>query len=107
MAGTGDLRTPIALLALDETADRAAVALAGRSRRDALVALTVARTTGPAGRKGDSTGIHVCRDLACSFHVRGNLVSGAASLRETLPVEASVERLRRNLDEFAARVLAG
>ena len=39
LAGSHDLRTRITLLALTETADRAAEALAGRSGRDALVAL--------------------------------------------------------------------
>ena len=39
LASTEDLRTRIALLALAEMADLAAEALAGRSRRDALVAL--------------------------------------------------------------------
>ena len=39
LAGSDDLRARIALLALAETADRAADALAGRSGRDALVAL--------------------------------------------------------------------
>ena len=39
LANTDDLRSRIALLALEEQADRAAHALAGRSRRDALVAL--------------------------------------------------------------------
>lgn len=39
VASTDDLRTRLALLALEEQADRASVALAGRSRRDALVAL--------------------------------------------------------------------
>lgn len=39
LAGSDDLRTRIALLALAELADRAAAALAGRSGRDALVAL--------------------------------------------------------------------
>lgn len=39
LAGSDDLRARIALLALAETADRAAEALAGRSGRDALVAL--------------------------------------------------------------------
>ncbi len=39
VASTADLRTGVALLALAEMADRAAVALAGRARRDALVAL--------------------------------------------------------------------
>jgi hypothetical protein len=70
------------------------------------VALTVARKAGAAGRKGDSTGIYICRDLACSLYVRGKKVSGAASLRETLPLEATVERLRRNLDQFVDRVLS-
>ena len=37
--GSADLRTRIALLALDELADRGAAALAGRAGRDALVAL--------------------------------------------------------------------
>ena len=39
LAGSDDLRTRIALLALEEMADRAADAMAGRSRRDALAAL--------------------------------------------------------------------
>jgi AcrR family transcriptional regulator len=39
LAGSDDLRARVALLALDELADRAALALAGRSGRDALVAL--------------------------------------------------------------------
>jgi hypothetical protein len=69
------------------------------------VALSVARKTGAAGKKGDSTGIYLCRDLACSLYVRGKRVSGAASLRETLSLEASVERLRRNLDRFVDRVV--
>ena len=70
------------------------------------VALNVARKTGAAGKKGDSTGLWICRDLACSLYVRGRKVSGAASLRETLSVEESVARLRRNLDQFVDRVLA-
>ncbi len=39
VGGTGDLKTRIALLALDDLADRAADAVAGRARRDALAAL--------------------------------------------------------------------
>ncbi len=69
------------------------------------VALSVARKTGAAGRKGDSTGIYLCRDLACSLYVRGRKVPGAARLRETLSVEASVERLLRNLHQFVDRVI--
>ncbi|CAN5157477.1 FBP domain-containing protein [soil metagenome] len=69
------------------------------------VALTVARKTGAAGKKGDSTGLYICRDLACSLYVRGKKVSGAARLRETLTEESSIERLRRNLHQFVDRVL--
>jgi hypothetical protein len=68
------------------------------------VALSVARKTGAAGRKGDSTGLYLCRDLACSLYVRGKKQTGTVRLPETLGVEASVARLRRNLDQFVDRV---
>ena len=38
------------------------------------VALSVARKTGAAGKKGDSTGLYICRDLACSLYIRGKKV---------------------------------
>ncbi len=69
------------------------------------VTLTVARKAGAAGKRGDSTGIYLCRDLACSLYVRGARSSGVPRLRETLPVEQLVARLRTNLDEFVTRVL--
>lgn len=75
------------------------------SHSGSSVVLSVARKTGAAGKKGDSTGIYICRDLACSLYVRGKKVSGAPSLRETLSLEASVDRLHRNLDQFVDRVL--
>ncbi len=71
------------------------------------VSLSVARKTGPAGRKGDSTGIYLCRDLACSLYVRGKKVSGAPRLRETVTVERQAERCRQNVHQFVDRVLAG
>jgi len=70
------------------------------------VALTVATKAGPAGRKGDSTGLHVCRDLACSLYVRGLRTPTAARLRETLSQGAMVARLRRNTEAYVAKVLA-
>jgi len=76
------------------------------SHSGSAVALTVARKSGAAGKKGDSTGVYVCRDLACSLYVRGRKVPRAASLRETLTPEAMIERLRANLDQFVDRVLA-
>lgn len=76
------------------------------SHASSAVALSVARKAGAAGKKGDSAGIYICRDLGCSLYVRGKKVSGAASLRETLTHGASIERLQRNLDQFVDRVLA-
>jgi hypothetical protein len=70
------------------------------------VTLSVARKAGPAGKKGDSTGLYLCRDLACSLYVRGKKQTGTVRLPETLGVEASVARLRRNLDQFVDRVTA-
>ena len=71
------------------------------------VTMSVARKSGAAGKKGDSTGLYVCRDLACSLYIRGKRVSGVPRLRETISVEASVARCRRNLDQFVDRVLIG
>jgi hypothetical protein len=69
------------------------------------VTLTVATKTGAAGKKGDSTGVYICRDLACSLYVRGKKRSGVPRMYETLSVEDQIERLRLNLDEFVGRVL--
>ncbi|KRF12394.1 hypothetical protein ASG90_15595 [Nocardioides sp. Soil797] len=74
---------------------------------DTGVCLTVAAKTGAAGKRGDTTGIYICRDLSCSLYARGKKASGVPKLRETLPVEAMVERTRSNLDDFLRRVLAG
>lgn len=73
---------------------------------DTGVCLTVAAKTGAAGRRGDTTGVYLCRDLACSLYARGKKSSGVPRLRETLPVEAMVERVRTHLDAFVRRVLA-
>ncbi|QIX25277.1 FBP domain-containing protein [Nocardioides sp. JQ2195] len=74
---------------------------------DTGVCLTVAAKTGPAGKRGDTTGIHICRDLGCSLYARGKKASGVPRLRETLPIEAMVERVQVHLDGFVRRVLAG
>ncbi|HEY9564918.1 MAG TPA: FBP domain-containing protein [Nocardioides sp.] len=71
------------------------------------VCLAVAPKTGAAGKKGDSTGLYMCRDLACSLYARGKRVPSAATIRETLTLEARVERVREQLDVFVNRVLAG
>ena len=69
------------------------------------VTMCVARKTGAAGRKLDSTGIYLCRDLACSLYIRGRLHSSAPRLHETISRERSMDRCRRNVHQFVDRVL--
>lgn len=71
---------------------------------DTGVCLTVAAKTGAAGKRGDTVGIYLCRDLACSLYVRGKKTSGVPRLRETLPLEAMVGRINTQIDEFLRRV---
>ena len=67
------------------------------------VSLMTARKAGPSGRQGNSVGVYICSDLACSLHLRGRKDSGLA-LDETLPLAGKVERTRANLAGFLARV---
>lgn len=48
------------------------------------VSLMTARKTGPAGREGNSVGVYICTDLACSLYVRGR--------RSRPPADASRSR---------------
>ena len=67
------------------------------------VALMTARKAGPSGRQGNSVGVYICSDLACSLHLRGRKDSGRA-LDETLSLEEKVARTRANLAAFVAKV---
>ena len=71
------------------------------------VALTVASKTGKAGSKGDTAGLYMCRDLACSLYLRGKRSAGTPRLRETLSLEQMVARLEQNLNDFLKRVIVG
>ncbi|MFB7275873.1 FBP domain-containing protein [Streptomyces hydrogenans] len=73
------------------------------------VTLLAAPLAGPRGREGNTVGIYVCADLACSLYLRGKRVPKLRGLRheETLSVEERVERATGNLDGFLARVTAG
>ena len=54
---------------------------------------------------GTSRGLLVCADLACSAHVRGKTMAGIkskAQLRETISIEAKVDRLQKHLRELIA-----
>jgi hypothetical protein len=72
------------------------------------VALMVARRSGAAGRRGDTVGLYICRDLACSEYTRGTRQPALATqTHETLTVEEKLERLRSRLAEFLTRVREG
>lgn len=87
---------------------------AGRARMCSLcltthsgtgVSLMVAKRAGRAGRDGNSVGLDICSGLECSLYARGVLAAPAvAAAHETLPAEARVARLRRNLAAFLGRV---
>ena len=71
------------------------------------VDLLAAPLAGPAGRQGNTVASYMCADLACSLYVRGKKRNALAKrLEETLTLEQQIERTRRNLDRFLAKVLA-
>ncbi|MFJ7198582.1 MULTISPECIES: FBP domain-containing protein [unclassified Streptomyces] len=70
------------------------------------VSLMTARKTGAAGREGNSVGLYICTDLACSLYVRGKRTAAPGSrFKESLTLEEQVERTRVNLDAFLAKLL--
>ncbi|MFF1648340.1 FBP domain-containing protein [Streptomyces sp. NPDC058240] len=69
------------------------------------VSLMTARKTGAAGREGNSVGLYICTDLACSLYVRGRKTPAPGGrFKETLTVEEQVERTRANLDAFLGKL---
>ncbi|WP_326818236.1 FBP domain-containing protein [Streptomyces sp. NBC_01762] len=65
------------------------------------VSLMTARKTGPAGREGNSVGVYICTDLACSLYVRGRKVPASGGrFKESLTLEEQVARTRTNLAAF-------
>ncbi|WP_371794769.1 FBP domain-containing protein [Streptomyces sp. NBC_01718] len=65
------------------------------------VSLMTARKTGAAGREGNSVGVYICTDLACSLYVRGRKVPASGGrFKETLTLEEQVARTRANLAAF-------
>jgi FBP C-terminal treble-clef zinc-finger len=69
------------------------------------VALFAARRAGSAGREGNTVGMYMCADLACSLYIRGlrelDLPQG-----ETATPEIRAERLATRLETFVRRVLS-
>lgn len=70
------------------------------------IALLVAPRAGAAGRDGNSLGLYVCADLACSLYVRGKKKSALARrFEETLTPQEQNARTVRNLRGFLDQVL--
>ncbi|WP_262061599.1 FBP domain-containing protein [Streptomyces sp. STR69] len=69
------------------------------------VSLMVAPRSGKAGQQGNSVGLYMCSDLACSLYVRGKKDTGiGARLHESLTLEEKIRRTVTNLATFIARV---
>jgi len=65
------------------------------------VSLMTARKAGTAGREGNSVGLYMCTDLACSLYVRGKKVpEGGGRFQESLTTEEQITRAMGNLTAF-------
>ncbi|MEU3788544.1 FBP domain-containing protein [Streptomyces fructofermentans] len=71
------------------------------------VSLMTARKAGTAGREGNSVGIYMCADLACSLYLRGKkpLESGSR-IEESLTLEEQIARTTGHLSAFLDRLHA-
>ncbi|QIB42545.1 FBP domain-containing protein [Streptomyces aureoverticillatus] len=70
------------------------------------ITLLVAPRAGEAGRQGNTVGLYICADLACSLYVRGKKQSALARrFEESLTLEEQNERTTRNLNGFLDQVL--
>ncbi|MDN3026873.1 FBP domain-containing protein [Streptomyces sp. S.PB5] len=71
------------------------------------VSLMTARKTGAAGREGNSVGLYMCTDLACSLYVRGRKVpESTLRMEESLTVEEQIARTTGNLSAFIDKLYA-
>ncbi|MBC2902340.1 FBP domain-containing protein [Streptomyces cupreus] len=71
------------------------------THRGGGVSLMTARKAGSAGREGNSVGLYMCTDLACSLYVRGRKVpDSGARFEESLTLEEQIARTEGNLTAF-------
>ncbi|MEV6396983.1 FBP domain-containing protein [Streptomyces sp. NPDC051907] len=70
------------------------------------VTLLAAPLAGARGREGNTVGVYVCADLACSLYVRDKRQPKlrAGRYEESLTLDERIARATANLDAFAARV---
>ncbi|KOV64720.1 FBP domain-containing protein [Streptomyces sp. MMG1121] len=65
------------------------------------VTLMTARKAGPAGREGNSVGLYMCTDLACSLYLRGRKIpESGIRIEESLTSEEQIARATGNLHAF-------
>ncbi|MFF0816407.1 FBP domain-containing protein [Rhodococcus sp. NPDC003318] len=67
------------------------------------VSLMTAQKAGESGRRGNTIGIYMCTDLACSLYARNKRRPAAGNrYRESLTLDEKVERVRGNISSFVA-----
>lgn len=67
------------------------------------MALMTARKAGRGGKQGNSVGVYLCADLACSLYLRGRK-DGGRRLDESLTLTEQVDRTMGNLAAFLTKV---
>jgi hypothetical protein len=71
------------------------------------VSLMTARKAGTAGREGNSVGMYMCTDLACSLYVRGKKVpESGGRFQESLTTQEQIDRTVANLTAFLDKLYA-
>ncbi|KUN86268.1 FBP domain-containing protein [Streptomyces griseoruber] len=71
------------------------------------VSLMTARKAGAAGREGNSVGLYLCTDLACSLYVRGRKVpESGGRLEESLTLDQQIARTTGHLSAFLDKLYA-
>ncbi|MDX8055368.1 FBP domain-containing protein [Lentzea sp. BCCO 10_0798] len=69
------------------------------------VSLMSARKAGKPGQLGNSVGVYVCADLACSLYLRGKKSAGPGSrFHESITLDDQVERMMSGISAFLDRV---
>ncbi|MFF0791794.1 FBP domain-containing protein [Streptomyces spiralis] len=77
------------------------------THRGGGVSLMTARKAGAAGREGNSVGVYMCTDLACSLYVRGKKApDSGARFEESLTLEEQIARATGNLAAFLDKLYA-
>jgi hypothetical protein len=71
------------------------------------VSLMTARKAGAAGREGNSVGVYMCTDLACSLYVRGRKSPESGSrIEESLTTQEQIARTKGHLSAFLDKLYA-